>query len=131
MYDYVEQKGQNRNSCAGCMILSSAILLFLAVCLSMCGEAKDQKSEKQEDEIARYIAEKNLELDKRALDALTQKQFVCYANKVNRGLNPAVSERREALDAGEIGVEQFKANIAMIYDSVADKVFLECVNETK
>ncbi len=129
MYNYVEKK-QN-NSCAGCMILMALVLLFLAGCLSMCSESPAAIKERQEKEVARFIAVKNLELDRKAAEALTQKEFRCYAQKLDAVLFPAVTERRNVLDAGTITLDQFKAHVSAIYESKGDKIFLECVNETK
>lgn len=131
MYDYVEKKEQNRNSCGGCMILASVVLLFFAACLSMCSESPAAIKDRQEKEVARFIASKNLELDRKAASALTQKEFRCYAQKLDAVLVPAVTERRNVLDAGTITLDQFKAHVSAIYESKGDKIFLECVNETK
>ena len=131
MYDYVEQNGQDRNSCAGCMILASVILLFLAACLSMCGDQKKSVKELQEEEIARFLEMKNDQINKRAVEVLTKDEFVCYAKRINNVLATAVNERRAALDSGKISIDKFKKHVSFIYDGGADKVFMECVNEKR
>ena len=131
MYEYDECKGTSKNSCAGCLIFFSVVLILISLCLSMCDDSKPRIENKREAEIAGFVQGKKLELNKLAAASLTKDEFVCYARAINGALKPATSERRAALDAGAITVEQFKANIAMIYDSIADKVFLECVNEAK
>lgn len=131
MYEYDECKGTSKNSCAGCLILFSVVLILISLCLSMCDDSKSCITNKREAEIASFVKGKKLELNKLAAASLNKDEFVCYAKNISGALKPATSERRAALDAGAITVEQFKANIAMIYDSIADKVFLECVNEAK
>lgn len=131
MYDYVEPNGQDRNSCAGCMILASVILLFLAAFMSMCGDQKKSVKELQEEEIARFIEIKNEQINKRAVEVLTKDEFVCFSKKINNVLVTAINERRAALDSGTITVDKFKKHVSFIYDGSADKVFMECVNERK
>ena len=131
MYDYVEPNGQYRNSCAGCMILASVILLFLAACMSMCGDQKKSVKELQEEEIARFLEIKNEQINKRAVEVLTKNEFVCFSKKINNVLATAINERRAALDSGKITVDKFKKHVSFIYDGSADKVFMECVHERK
>lgn len=77
MYNYVEKK-QN-NSCAGCMILMALVLLFLAGCLSMCSESHEKVKARQDSDVECFLAEKNLSLDLKAVDVMTQNEFRCYA----------------------------------------------------
>lgn len=129
MYNYVEKK-QN-NSCAGCMILMALVLLFLAGCLSMCSESPEKVKARQDSEVKSFLAEKNLALDLKAADVMTQKEFRCYAERSRSIIDPAVSERIAALDAGYITLEQFKSNIDLIFQEDGERIFLECVSETK
>lgn len=128
MYNYVEKK-QN-NSCAGCMILMALVLLFLAGCLSMCSESPEKVKARQDSEVESFLEEKNLALDLKAVDVMTQKEIRCYAERFRIVIDPAVSERRAALDAGYISLEQFKSNIDLIFQEEGERIFLECVNET-
>lgn len=128
MYNYVEKK-QN-NSCAGCMILMALVLLFLAGCLSMCSESPEKVKARQDSEVESFLEEKTLALDLKAVDVMTQNEFSCYAERFRIVIDPAVSERRAALDAGYISLEQFKSNIDLIFQEEGERIFLECVNET-
>lgn len=130
MYTYVEQKKQN-NTCAGCMILMAAVLLLIAGCLSMCGESPEKIKARQDSEVKSFLEEKNLALDLKAAETMTQNEFRCYALRFRLVIDPAVSERRAALDAGYISLEQFKSNIDFIFQENGEQVFLECASETK
>lgn len=130
MYTYVEQKKQN-NTCAGCMILMAAVLLLIAGCLSMCGESPEKIKARQDSEVKSFLEEKNLALDLKAAETMTQSEFRCYALRFRLVIDAAVSERRAALDAGYISLEQFKSNIDLIFQENGERIFLECVNETK
>lgn len=122
---------QKKSTCGGCLVILISSALFWAGVLSMCSESSAIVKQRQENEVARFIASKNLELDRKAAESLTKNEFRCYAQKLDAVLVPAVTERRNVLDAGTITLDQFKAHVSAIYETKGDKIFLECVNETK
>lgn len=122
---------QKRNSCGGCLIIFVALVLFWGAILSMCSESPEKVKARQDSEVNSFLAEKNLALDLKAAGTMTQKEFRCYAERSRIVIDPAVSERRTALDAGYITLEQFKSNIDLIFQENGERIFLECASETK
>lgn len=122
---------QKRNSCGGCLIIFVALVLFWGAILSMCSESPEKVKARQDSEVNSFLAEKNLALDLKAAGTMTQKEFRCYAERSRVVIDPAVSERRAALDAGTISLEQLKSELDLIYMKKGEQIFLECSFETK
>lgn len=121
---------QKKNTCGGCLVILISSALLLAGILSMCSESPEKVKARQDSEVENFLDEKNLALDLKAVDVMTQKEFRCYAERFRIVIDPAVSERRAAIDAGYISLEQFKSNIDLIFQEEGERIFLECVNET-
>lgn len=126
-------KANKISSCGGCLVM---LLVFVVLVLSMLdycsGDDAIKKREQDEKAIASFLAEMNLALDKKAAGALDKDEFQCYAGKVGEVLDPAIRERKDAFNAGQITMKQFKHQAEIIYQEKSEQIFLECAKgETK
>lgn len=116
------------SSCGGCLVM---LLVFVVLVLSMLdycsGDDAIKEREQDEKEIASFIAEMNLALDKKAAGALDKDGFQCYAGKVGEVLDPAIRERRDAFKAGQITLQQFKREAEIIYQEKSEQIFFQCI----
>ena len=107
------------------------LLVFVVLVLSMLdycsGDDAIKEREQDEKEIASFIAEMNLALDKKAAGALDKDGFQCYAGKVGEVLDPAIRERRDAFKAGQITLQQFKREAEIIYQEKSEQIFFQCI----
>ena len=109
-------KANKISSCGGCLVMLLVLVVFVLSMLDYCSGDNAIKERKQDEtEIASFIAEMNLALDKKAAGALDKDEFQCYAGKVGEVLDPAIRERRDAFKAGQITLQQFKREAEIIY----------------